>query len=211
MAIKAVVFDIGGVLEHVDDDTWAQAWIERWEQRVGAPPGHVAEQLARHEPMSGVATGEITEDQLRRSYADALGLDDEQAAEMMAEMWNGYCGQLNRELRDFCAGLRPRYRTAILSNSVDGARREEQERYGFEQLVDVLVYSHEVGVAKPDPAIYRLTEQRLGVSAEQVLFIDNDEGHVRAAEACGWRGVVHVDTQTTIHQALTSLADERFR
>jgi putative hydrolase of the HAD superfamily len=205
VAFEAVVFDVGGVLERVDDATWAESWIQRWEQRAGVPAGHLAERLAKHEPHGSVETGEVSEEDVRRLYADALGLDAQQADDMMAEMWDGYCGELDVELSDFCAGLRPRYRTAILSNSADGARREEQRRYGFEQLVDVIIYSHEVGVAKPDPSIYRLAEERLGVHATKIVFVDNHEPHIRAAEACGWRGVLHADTQSTIVHLRTLL------
>src|SRR3954454_3376513 len=209
MSIRAVVFDVGGVLERVDDASWPAVWVQRWEQRAGVATGRVAERLAQHAPLDGVVTGHILEDEVRRVYADALGLDERQAAEMMAEMWDGYCGELDVELRNFCAGLRPRYRTGILSNSADGARREEQRRYGFDQLVDVIVYSHEVGLAKPDPAVFRLTEERLGVLPEEIVFVDDHEPHVRAAEALGWHGVVHLDTRQTIRAVRELLLAQR--
>ena len=207
MAIRAVVFDVGGVFERVDDARWPELWLSRWERRAGLPEGHVAERIARHDPGDGVTTGKITEDELRRMYADALGLDDRDADQMMAEMWDGYCGELDVVLRDFCAGLRPPFRTAILSNSADGARREEQRRFAFEQLVDVIVYSHEVGLAKPDLAIYRLMEERLEVSPPEIVFIDDHEPNVRAAEERGWHGVLHSDTAQTI-QAVSALISD---
>lgn len=208
MAVRAVVFDVGGVLERVDDRSWPAAWVARWEQRAGVRAGFVAEQLARHERLERVVTGELTEAEIRHLYADVLGLDEDRAAEMMAEMWDGYCGVLDQELAAFCAGLRPRYRTAILSNSADGARREEQRRHGFEQLVDVVVYSHEVGLAKPDPAIFRLTEQRLRVQPHEIVFVDDHEPHVHAAEQCGWRGLVHRQTSTTVREVRALLGEQ---
>lgn len=113
-------------------------------------------------------------------------------------MWDAYCGELDVALSEFAAGLRPQFATAILSNSADGARREEQRRHGFEELVDVLVYSHEVGLAKPDPAIFRLTEDRLGVRPHEVVFLDDHEGYVEAARTCGWHAVWHRDTEESI-------------
>lgn len=203
MTVKAVVFDIGGVLERVDDDAWPEVWIGRWERRMNLPAGHVLARLAQHESPGDLTTGDLTtggmtEAQMRQRYAEALELDDAQADQMMAEMWDAYCGELDVELRDFVAGLRPAYTTAILSNSADGARREEQRRFGFEDLVDVIVYSHEVGLAKPDPAVFRLTEERLGVAPHEIVFLDDVPGHVHAARGLGWHAVRHVDSARSI-------------
>ena len=46
MAIKAVVFDLGGVLENVQDDAWPQTWIDRWQRRRNLHAGHVTSVLA---------------------------------------------------------------------------------------------------------------------------------------------------------------------
>jgi epoxide hydrolase-like predicted phosphatase len=200
MAIKAVVFDIGGVLERVDDDAWPEVWVGRWERRMNLPAGHVLAALAEHEPAGELVAGQISESQMRAWYAEALGLDDAEADQMMVELWDAYCGELDVELRDFAAGLRPGYTTAILSNSADGARREEQKRYGFEQLVDVIVYSHEVGLAKPDPAVFRLTEERLGVEPHEIAFLDDQQRHVHAARALGWHAVLHRHTPESIRR-----------
>jgi epoxide hydrolase-like predicted phosphatase len=207
VAIKAVVFDIGGVLEHVEDDAWPEVWLGRWERRVHLPVGHVAAALAEHEPTDDVATGKTSEAQMRERYARLLGLDDDQAQLMMAEMWDAYCGKLDRQMRDFAAGLRPAYATAILSNSADGARREEQRRFGFEELVDVVVYSHEVGLAKPDPAIFDLTGKLLGVEPHEIVFLDDHYAHVEAARACEWHAVLHRDTTRSIQEISEILRD----
>jgi HAD superfamily hydrolase (TIGR01509 family) len=206
MAIKAVVFDVGGVLERVDDDAWPEVWVGRWERRMNLPAGRVLAALAEHAPGGEMVTGGVSEAQMRAVYAEALGLDDEQADQMMAELWDAYCGELDVELRDFAAGLRPAYSTGILSNSADGARREEQRRYGFEELVDVIVYSHEVGLAKPDPGVFRLTEQRLDVEPDEVVFLDDQPGHVEAARTLGWHALVHRSTPESIRQVRRLLA-----
>lgn len=206
MNVRGVVFDVGGVLERVDDAYWPGRWLSDWAERADVPIADVHAYLARHEPSGGVATGSVTEAQMRDLYASALGLSAGAADELMAEMWDHYCGSLNHEMHGFCASLRPRYRTAILTNSADGARREEQRRYGFAELVDVLVYSHEVGLAKPDPAIYRLTEERLGLAGPELVLVDDVPANVDAAVACGWAGVLHQTTASTIAQVRDLLA-----
>jgi putative hydrolase of the HAD superfamily len=205
MAIKAVVFDLGGVLENVQDDAWPQNWIGRWQRRMNLPAGQVTSVLARGE-ATDMVTGGVSETQMREVYTRALGLGEPEANQMMAEMWDAYCGELNVALRNFAAGLRPRLATAILSNSADGARREEERRFGFEELVDVIVYSHEVGLAKPDPAIFGLTRERLGVQSQEIVFLDDHEANVEAAKACGWHAVLHRDTEVSIQEITRTIA-----
>ena len=88
--------------------------------------------------------------------------------------------------------------SAILSNSADGARREESRRYGFPELVDDIVYSHEVGLAKPDRAIFHLACMRLGVQPVETVFIDDLAANVDGAASAGLRAVRHESTQATI-------------
>ncbi|CAN5161868.1 HAD-IA family hydrolase [soil metagenome] len=187
--IRAAVFDIGGVLEIVDDDLWQDHWISRWEGLAGAEPGAL-----RRSPFVGHSEADF-----RARVVTALSLTAEQADRAMAEWWDAYCGELDVPLRDFVASLsRSGLIVAALSNSGDGARREEQRRYNFEELFDDLVYSHEVGVEKPDPAIYRLTEERLGVLPHEIVFLDDRAGAIEGATAAGWHGVLHTSTPESI-------------
>lgn len=193
--IRAVVFDIGGVLERVDD----MSWLLPWGRAAGMPEHEIETRLSMFDVDDAVATGRLSESEFRAMYADALGLDEAGADEFMQTMWTWYCGELDQGMFDFAAGLRPGFITAILSNSADGARREEQARYGFEQLVDHVIYSHEVGLAKPDPRIYALTCTRLGVEPAEIVFIDDTPLVVESARAFGWHAVLHEgDTERTI-------------
>jgi len=189
--IKAVVLDIGGVLEVVDDDVFPGPA----ESRLGLPPGSIAGGLAA---LPGDAMlGEVTEDEVRAEWQRALGLDDEQVDGLLEDYWRWYVGTLDRPLLDWFAGQRPARLTAILSNSGPGAR-ERERHHGFEDVTDDIVYSHEVGLAKPDPAAYELTVRRLGVEPHEVLFLDDVEANVDAARRTGWHAVLHRDTATSI-------------
>ena len=191
MAIRAVVLDIGGVLEVVDDDVFPAPA----ERRLGLAPGTIAGGLAG---LPGDAVvGEVTECQVRAEWQRTLGLDDRQVDALLDDFWRWYVGTLDRELFDWFAGQRPARLTAILSNSGPGAR--ERERFhGFEDVTDDIVYSHEVGLAKPDPAAYALVTRRLRVEAGEVLFLDDVEANVVAARALGWHAVLHRDTASSI-------------
>jgi HAD superfamily hydrolase (TIGR01509 family) len=189
--IRAVVFDIGGVLEVIDDDVFPAPA----EQRLGLASGSIAAGLSGL-PGDAVVGG-VTEAQVRAEWQRVFGLDDEQVDELMADFWRWYVGTVDRPLVDWFAAQRPDRLTGILSNSGPGAR-EAERMHGFEDITDDLVYSHEVGLAKPDPAVYDLATRRLGVEPGEVLFLDDVEANVEAARAFGWRAVLHVATTDSI-------------
>lgn len=122
-------------------------------------------------------------------------------------MWQEYLGSLNVELFAWFRGLRPCCRTGILSNSFVGAREREQERYGFHQACDVLVYSHKVGVAKPDPQAYALTARRLGACPEEIVLLDDTPLAVDGARAAGWHAVQFATTEQAIGDVKAYLRD----
>jgi epoxide hydrolase-like predicted phosphatase len=203
MAARAVVFDIGGVLE-VPTDT---ALDVRWERRLGLRPGEFFQRLRQ----SGLGRDANLDRRSAAEFAQALGrlygLEQPTTNELLAELWDWYVGELNTEMADYFRRLRPRYRTAILSNAAEGGRREEDRRYGFATMADVLVYSYEVGIEKPDEQIYEITCQRLGVHPSEVVFLDDLEANVAAASRLGMRAVLFQSTTQAIREVEACLTD----
>ncbi len=192
MTIRAVVFDIGGVLEI----TPRTGWVERWEARLGLQPGEVHERLK--DVWWAGSLGQITEADVEQRVRETLGLDQAQLAAFMDDLWDEYLGELNVELTAYFASLRPRYQTAILSNSFVGARRKEQERYHFDQLCDLIIYSHEEGMQKPEQRIFELTCTRLGVQPAEMVFLDDTELCVTAAREFGIHAILFQNTAQAI-------------
>jgi epoxide hydrolase-like predicted phosphatase len=192
MTIRAVVFDIGGVLEITPD-----VGVTRyWEKRLSLAAGELDQRM--HEAWVGGSIGTITLDDVHQALQDRLGLDERQLPAFMADLWREYLGTPNTELIEFARRLRPRYRTGILSNSFVGAREREQQAYGFEDLVDEIVYSHESKMGKPDPRIYALTCARLGVRPEEAVFLDDHDPFVTAARDAGLHAVRYQDNAQAI-------------
>ena len=192
MVIRAVVFDIGGVLEITPD-----LGVDRpWETRLGLSAGEILVRM--RDIWRGGSIGTITLDDVHEALRDRLGLDDQTLAQYMADVWREYLGTANTELIEYARELRPRYRTGIVSNSFVGAREREQAAYGFEDLVEEIVYSHEVGFSKPDPRIYALICSRLGVSPEEMVFLDDSEVCVTGARDVGIHAVHYQDNAQAI-------------
>ncbi|MFH8476775.1 HAD family hydrolase [Streptomyces sp. NPDC018000] len=203
MESRCVVFDIGGVLEM----TPATGWDVAWEQRLGLPPRSMHQRLG--DVWDAGSTGTLTEHEVRERVAADLGLDPVQTEAFMADLWDEYLGSPNEELIDYVRTLGSRCRLGILSNSFVGAREREEELYGFGELVDDIVYSHEIGICKPEAAAFEVTCARLGVKPADCLFIDDVAVNVSAAEATGMRGLLFESNAGTIKGIETHLGCRR--
>ena len=87
-----------------------------------------------------------------------------------------------------------------------GARDREHAAYAFGDLVDVLVYSHEIGVAMPDPRAYETTCERLGISSVEAAFLDDVEGAAEGALAVGMQAVHYRDNTQAIEELESLMA-----
>jgi epoxide hydrolase-like predicted phosphatase len=192
MRIQAVVFDIGGVLELTPD----LGVTGTWESRLGLASGELDERMS--DIWRGGSIGTISEQEVHQALAERLGFDEEQLADFMGDIWREYLGTANTELIDYAGRLRPRYRTGIVSNSFVGAGEREQAAYGFEDLVDEIVYSQECGMSKPDPRIYALACERLQADPAQVAFLDDSELCVAGARQAGIQAVLYQDSAQAI-------------
>jgi FMN phosphatase YigB (HAD superfamily) len=174
VAVQAAVFDIGGVLERPTNTNLD----DRWERRLGLKPGEFFARLRRSGLGRAANLGRISETEFDHALGELYGLDQPMTGELLKDLWDWYVGELNAEMVDYFRRLRPRYRTAILSNAAAGGRREEQARYGFDAMADDVVYSFEVGIEKPDQRIDLLTCERLGVHPGDGVMVDDVEANV---------------------------------
>ncbi|MCW2906041.1 MAG: hydrolase [Actinomycetia bacterium] len=151
-----------------------------------------------HDIWASGGIGTITQDGVHQAITDRLGLDGQQLAAFMADIWREYLGTANTELIEYMRRLRPRYRTGILSNSFVGARERQRAAYGFEDLVDEIVYSHEAGMSKPDPRVYALICAPLDLRAQETVFLDDADRCVDGAREAGIHAVRYQDNAQAI-------------
>ena len=167
MAIKAIVFDIGGVLEITPN----LGIDEQWEKKLSLKSGELYERL--REVWKGGSVGTISLQQVHEDIGRLMKWDEMQVNAYMDDVWKEYLCTLNVELADYFRSLRPKYKTAIISNSFVGAREKEAEHYQFDTICDFIIYSHEVGLSKPDPRIFVLACERLGLQPNEIIFVDD--------------------------------------
>lgn len=142
-------------------------------------------------------TGAISDEEFSKEFA--LRLSEETGVEVDAEklvarMFGGM--RLEEGMLDAVeAAKRHGFRTALLSNSW-GLGSYPRERLA--EIMDVIVISGEVGMRKPDPEIFNLTTDKLGLSPEHCVFVDDHPGHLKAAQEVGLKTVLHREPAQTI-------------
>lgn len=191
MSIEAVIFDLGGVLVRTEDRQPRAALAAR----LGMSYQEL-DDLVFLSPTGYEATlGKLSTLDHWRSVLASLGLEESKLQEVQAGFWGG--DRLDRELIDLLRSLRGRYRTALLSNAWDDLRQVLTERWGISDAFDEVIISAEVGLAKPDPRIYHLTAQRLGVEPQQAVFVDDMPRNVQAAREQGMHAIQFIDSAQT--------------
>ena len=202
MGIRAVIFDFGGVLVRTEDP----AGRRRWEERLGMADGELSAVVFDSETASLAMLGAVPESEIWRQLGLALDLNEREMVEMRNDFWGG--DRLDARLVEYLLSLRPRYRTAILSNAWSEARDIFVHFFGLGRVVDEMIISAEEGMAKPDPRIYQLAASRLGVRPEEAVFVDDMPENVEAARAVGMCGVLFSDTDQALAEVTRCLNHE---
>jgi epoxide hydrolase-like predicted phosphatase len=187
--IKGVVFDVGGVLLRTHD----QSGRRTWETRLGLKAGSLAGLVFDSKLGRKAQLGQASLEEVWTWVADHLGLSPEELAALKRDFWAG--DRLDRELCDYIRGLRSRFRTGMLSNNWARDGRAMAQELGIANCFDIFVTSAEVGVMKPDPRIYYVALERLGVSPPQAIFVDDFSENVEAARQLGMQGVHFADPE----------------
>jgi putative hydrolase of the HAD superfamily len=147
--------------------------------------------------------GRIDEAAFEPAFAAILGVRRDGLIE---RMWSR-----TRPDREFAetvlAARRAGIRTGLLSNSW-GAGRYQRDRFG--ELFDAVVISGEVGLRKPQPAIYALAARSLGVEPSACVFVDDFYANLQPAQELGMATVLHTEAGETT-AALEELFGVRLR
>jgi glucose-1-phosphatase len=185
--IQAVIFDYGGVLVRMQDETPRQRLAERYGLRLDA----IYRLLFDSESARLAAVGEITTEKHWQTVAALLKVPVPELPEFIYQFWSA--DGLNHEQLADIRSLRGKYKIGLLSNAFDDLRAMLVERWQIADLFDDLVISAEVGLVKPDARIYQLAVERLGVAPETTVFLDDVEQNIDGARAAGLQAIWYRD------------------
>jgi len=190
--IRAVVFDFGGVLVRMVDDR-PRSKLAR---KLGVPLSRLDELIFFSESAQKASMGKIKVKMHWQAVGEALGIPVEEMPAFLEQYWSA--DDVNWTLLDFIRDLRLNYKVGLLSNAWDDLRQTMHDRWGMDSLFDEMIISAEVGIVKPDPRIFHLAAQRLGVSPGEMVFIDDMLINVEAARKEGLTAIQYIDTERTL-------------
>jgi putative hydrolase of the HAD superfamily len=185
LSLRAVVFDYGMVLTGAPDAAAHDEMV-----RITGLPADEFEKLYwadRHAYDEGKLNGATFWQNFANDARLSLSQGDiDELNRQDARMWTTQDPAMiawQRKLKQH--GIR----TAILSNMGDTVLENIKREFGWIDNFDVLVWSFQLHLAKPDPAIYRHTFRELGTQPEETLFIDDKLVNVEAARALGMKAL----------------------
>jgi putative hydrolase of the HAD superfamily len=198
---RALLVDVGGV---ITTDFYAS--IAAHCERLGLPRDAFV-RLVTEDPEGRslyhcLERGEVSQRDFERQFAALLGVGpDGLVRGLLADL------RPNQEILDAVAQLRARgVRVGVISNSWGMEPYDPYQPFDLPTHFDAVVISGEVGIRKPDPEIYRLAAEKLGVPAEECVFVDDLAGNLPAAQDVGMTAIHHQDASQTL-RALQELFD----
>jgi putative hydrolase of the HAD superfamily len=182
--VDAVLLDLGNVLVFHDD----ARLLDRLASVGKATPESVRAALG--EVWDPCNRGRLAGEALRRAVGRAAGVDLDEAT--FREIWSCHF-RFHHEVLPLVEGLLGRVKVLLLSNTNATHLEWIRPRLPLLDRLDGLVLSYELGLAKPEPAIFEAALRQAGTTPLRTAYFDDVEAYVRAAQALGIRGHVFTD------------------
>ena len=196
MSIRAVFFDLGGVIVRTE----YQAPRQHLAEKFGMDYEDIEKVVFGGGPIGSAAQatlGEITE---KAHWLNVMKILKQPAAEYERIRDEFFAGDIiDRGILDFLRSLKPKYKVGLISNAWSGLR-SYVVREKFDDVFQHMIISAEVGVVKPDPKIYQLALEQLQVKAEEAVFVDDVLENIEACQKVGMQGIQFKDPESAIKQ-----------
>lgn len=179
MTIKAIIFDLGGVIININYSLTSAAF-----KKLGAHDfDKVYSQFKQSPLFDNYETGKIESDVFRKELTELLDLSitDEQ----FDKAWNAMLLDLPQERLDFIKQLRQNYQTFLYSNTNAIHLKKVSELADFNGCFVKEYYSHQFGMRKPHKESFEKLLRENGLNASETLFIDDTPQHIEGARQAG--------------------------
>lgn len=195
--IKTVIFDLGGVLVRTENRQPRQKLAEKY----GMSYQELSDHVYRTESAKLATIGNVSAEDHQQTILKNLNLPLDSFSAFEDEFWGG--DRLDSHLVEFIQSLRGEYKTVLLSNAWDNLRPLLKGLWKIDSVFDHIFISAELGLAKPDPEIYKVVIDSLDQNPSELIFIDDFIENVKAAREANLNAI-HFRNRD---QALADLAE----
>ena len=193
MSIRAVFFDLGGVIVRTE----YQAPRQHLAERLGMEYDDLVKVVFDSDSGYQASIGAIPADVHWDSIIKRLKRPAEELAAIRHEFFAG--DVIDRTLLDFLRSLRGKYITGVISNAW-GDLRDYIMREKIDDPFDHIIISAEVGSAKPEAKIFQIALEQAGVKPKEMVFVDDFVANIEGCEKLGIKGILFKDSASTIKQ-----------
>ena len=189
--MKGLLVDFGGVLTTNVFDSFKAFCVKE-----GLDPQTV-KRLFREDPealgeLRKLERGELTEEEFSERFGPMLGVSDTEG--LVDRLFAGM-GPDEAMIEAVKTAKRSGIRTGLISNSWGRGR---YDRETFPEMFDGVVISGEVGLHKPEPEIFHLGAEKVGLPPEECVFVDDLKENCDGAAAVGMTPILHRGADTTL-------------
>jgi glucose-1-phosphatase len=193
MSIKAVFFDLGGVIVRTE----FQAPRQQLAEKLGLEYEDLDRIVFDSDSGLRASVGEITS---AEHWASVLQRLKRPASEISLIRDEFFAGDIvDRTLLEYIRSLRGKYKTGLISNAWSDLR-EFIVREKFDDAFDDMIISAEVGAMKPEPKIFQVALERFGVKSKEAVFVDDFYVNIEGCEKVGMKGIHFRDAESTLEQ-----------
>ena len=193
MTIRAVFFDLGGVIVRTE----YQAPRQQLAERLGMEYDDLDKIVFNSETGLQASTGAITSQQHWEAVMKRLKRPLEEMTSIRDAFFAGDI--VDRDTLAFLRSLRGTHTTGLISNAWSDLR-EYMMREKMIDAFDHIIISAEVGVAKPDPKIFQVALEKAGVSPGEAVFVDDFYVNIEGCEKVGIKGIHFKDAESAMKQ-----------
>jgi len=193
MNIRAVYFDLGGVIVRTEYQSPRQHLAER----LGMEYEDLVKRVFENESSRQASIGLISEDDHWAAVIRNLNVPESETRAVRDAFFAGDI--VDYALLDFMRGLRRKYKVGLISNAWSGLRPWIVSRK-FEDAFDAIIISAEIGVMKPDARIFQIALEKLGVSPSESVFLDDFPENVVGARAIGMQGIHFIQPEQALEE-----------
>lgn len=190
--VRTIIFDWGGVFASPRKDTQPTRELE---VSLGIPENTLSKRLYDNDYWARAQIGRISDEEFWRLVLRQFDITDDQGiTEFKKKLFRGESNRLRMGMLKLVKRLKQHYTVALLTNADNIFRPLLKNKFHVDQLFDHIIVSAEIGIAKPDPGIFRKACKIVKARPRECVFIDDSFTNIQSARAIGFYTIQYLNS-----------------